>query len=135
MPKRVEADHAPALPLSLPERPALRIALVMIRRMAAFGLRDARAAMLALDMFGPAFQRPLLLTRSLVVELSRTSGRRIELAPCCALGMTRDEGLIVDLIAGGGLATLAALTDDAPCRSAYATAEALGAALEDCRPV
>lgn len=122
------------LPLPLPKNAAMRIVLVLVRRMAAFGLRDARAAMLALDVFGPGFQRPLLLTRSLVVELARTSNRRIELAPCCTLGMTRDEGLIVDLISGGGLATLAALTDDSECRSAYATAEALGAALADCRP-
>ncbi|MDG6078495.1 hypothetical protein E3U23_04725 [Erythrobacter litoralis] len=126
---------ADPLPLALPTHTATRIVLVMIRRMAAHGLRDARAAMLALDVFGPQFQRPLLLTRSLVVELARTSGRRIELAPCCALGMTRDEGLIVDLIGGGGLATLAALTDDSECRSAYATAEALGAAITDCCPV
>ena len=129
-------DHnGGTLLLALPRRAALRVTLVMIRRMAAHGLRDAHASMLAFDMFGSAFQRPLLLVRSLVVELARTSRRKIVLAPCCALGMTRDEGLIIDLIEGSGLATLAALTDDAECRSAYATAEALGAALSDCAPV
>lgn len=125
--------HAPAaLPLPLPEERALRIALVMIRRIAGHGLDDSRAALLAIDAFGAGFRKPLLLVRCLVFELSRASRRRLTLAPCCAVGMTLDEGLIVALIRGEGLAPYAALTDDARCTAPLSSAEALGAELAAC---
>lgn len=127
-----EPAAAPALPLPLPEERALRIALVMIRRMAGHGLEDSRATLLAIDAFGPGFRKPLLLVRCLVFELCRASRRRLTLAPCCALGMTLDEGLIVALIRGGGLAPYAALTDDARCTAPLSSAEALGAELATC---
>lgn len=123
-----------ALVLPLPDNRGRRVALVLIRRMAGCGLRDASAALLALDTFGPSFQRPLTLARSLVVDLANTSRRTIRLAPCCAPGMTQDEGLIVAMMDGGGLAAHAALTDDAACNRACSTALALGAALDDCCP-
>lgn len=123
-----------ALVVPLPANRGRRIALVLIRRMVGCGLRDASAALLALDTFGQAFQRPLLLARSLVVELANSSRRTIRIAPCCAPGMTRDEALIVAMIEGEGLATHAALTDDCPCDRAYSTAVALGLALDDCCP-
>lgn len=124
-----------ALVLPMPEDRGRRVALVLIRRMVGCGLRDASAALLALDTFGPSFQRPLTLARSLVVDLAGSSRRTIRLAPCCAPGMTRDEGLILAMIDGEGLAAHAALTDDAPCNRAWSTAAALGSALDDCCPV
>ena len=123
-----------ALVLPLPSDRGRRIALILIRRMVGCGLRDASAALLALDTFGQGFQRPLTLARSLVVDLAGSWRRTIRLAPCCAPGMTRDEGLIVAMIDGEGLAAHAALTDDAPCNRAWSTAAALGAALDDCCP-
>ena len=123
-----------ALVLPLPSDRGRRIALILIRRMVGCGLRDASAALLALDTFGQGFQRPLTLARSLVVDLAGSSRRTIRLATCCAPGMTRDEGLIVAMIDGEGLAAHAALTDDAPCNRAWSTAAALGAALDDCCP-
>ena len=92
-----------ALDLPLPARRHQTLGLVLVRRLAGHGLHDARATMLALDASGAEFRRLLVLTRALVVDLARTSRRKILLAPCCAAGMTRDEGLLMALIGGGGL--------------------------------
>ena len=92
-----------ALELPLPARRHQTLGLVILRRMAGHGLHDARATMLALDAGGTDFRKLLVLARALIVDLARTSQRRILLAPCCAAGMTRDEGLLMALIGGGGL--------------------------------
>lgn len=121
----------PELPLMLPEDVSHRLTLILVRRMVAHGFNDARATMLAVDHFGPGFRKVLLLTRCLLVELARHSRRRIHLAPCCAPGMTADEGLLLDLLGDGGLATYCALTDDAKCTSPLTTAAALAETLKD----
>ena len=87
----------------------------------------------ALDLPLPARRHQtlaLVLARALVVDLARTSRRRILLAPCCAAGMTRDEGLLMAMIGGGGLDVHGVLTDDAGCAIAMTTAHALGDELE-----
>lgn len=94
------------LPLPLPNESNQRLALRCLRRMAAQGPRDAQAALLAIEYFGIHFRRPLVLLRAFVTELAQSSERRITLAPCCAMRMTRDEGRIV-----GVLATAAAYPD------------------------
>ncbi|PCH76951.1 MAG: hypothetical protein COC07_06780 [Erythrobacteraceae bacterium] len=119
-----------ALDLPLPARRHQTLALVLVRRLAGHGLHDARATMLALDAGGTEFRRLLVLARALVVDLARTSRRRILLAPCCAAGMTRDEGLLMAMIGGGGLDVHGVLTDDAGCAIAMTTAHALGDELE-----
>lgn len=119
-----------ALVLSLPSSRHATLGLVLVRRLAGHGLEDARAAMLALDAAGSDFRKLLVLTRALVVELARTSRRKIVLAPCCAAGMTNDEGLLMAMIGGSGLDVHGALTNDARCPSALTTAHALGAELE-----
>ena len=124
-----------ALPLPAPAATSTRaapqaLALVLVRRLAGHGLHDARATMLALDAGGTEFRRLLVLARALVVDLARTSRRRILLAPCCAAGMTRDEGLLMAMIGGGGLDVHGVLTDDAGCAIAMTTAHALGDELE-----
>ena len=119
-----------ALEIPLPARRHQTLGLVLLRRLAAHGLHDARATMLALDAAGGEFRRLLVLGRALVVDLTRTSQRKIVLAPCCAAGMTRDEGLLMALIAGAGLDVHGALTEDAPCPDAMTTAHALGQELE-----
>lgn len=93
---------ADLLPLPLPDGRTERILLVMLRRMAAHGIRDASAAWLALDNFGVQFRRPLVLMRSLMVELAQCSHRTIRIAPCCAMQMTRDEGLLMEALNAGG---------------------------------
>lgn len=118
------------LDLPLPARRHQTLGLVLVRRIAGHGLHDARATMLALDASGAEFRRLLVLTRALVVDLARTSRRKILLAPCCAAGMTRDEGLLMALVSGAGLDVHGVLTDDSSCPVAMTTAHALGEELE-----
>ncbi len=120
-------------PLDLP-LPALRhqaLGLLLIRRMTSHGQHDTRAAMLAMDVAGARFRKLLVLARAFMVDLGTTSQRRIRLAPFCAGGMTRDEGLIVDLFETGRLDVLAALTDDARSITARESGLAFGAELRD----
>jgi hypothetical protein len=121
---------SPALDLPLPARRHQTLGLVILRRLAAHGLQDARASLLALDAAGTDFRKLLVLARALVVDLARTSQRRLVLAPCCAAGMTRDEGLMMALVSGAGLDVHGALTGDACCPVAMTTAHALGEELE-----
>jgi hypothetical protein len=86
------------LPLPLPPGRAERAVLVILRRMAAHGFRDASATMLALETFGTDFRRVLVLLRAFMVELARCSSRTIQLAPCCAMRMTADEGLLMETL-------------------------------------
>lgn len=123
-------NDSTALDLPLPARRHQTLGLVLIRRMAGHGLQDARAAMMAMDAAGRDFRKLLVLARAVVVELARSSRRRILLAPCCAAGMTRDEGLLVAMIDGAGLDAHAALTDDALCRAAFTTAQMFGRELD-----
>lgn len=125
-----DSHDSPALDLPLPARRHQTLGLVIVRRMAGHGLNDARATMLALDAAGGEFRKLLVLARALVVDLARSSRRKILLAPCCAAGMTRDEGLLMALVGGAGLDVHAALTDDARCPVAMTTAHALGEELE-----
>lgn len=87
------------LPLPLPEHEDLRLVLRIVRRMAAHGLRDAQAALLAIDGFGQGFRRPLVLLRAYVAELAQISRRRITVAPSCALRMTMDEARLIGVLA------------------------------------
>lgn len=94
------SDHPRCqLPLPLPEEEDLRLVLRIVRRMAAHGLRDAQAALLAIDGFGQGFRRPLVLLRAFVAELAQTSRRRITVAPSCALRMTMDEARLIGVLA------------------------------------
>lgn len=127
MPNRIDS---PTLEIPLPARRAHTLGLVIFRRIASHGLHDARATMLAVDAAGSEFRRLLVLARTLVVDLTRNSHRRITLAPCCAPGMTRDEGLLMAMVGGGGLDVHAALTDDAICHAALTTAHAYGQELD-----
>lgn len=93
-----ESETTEILPLPLPREAKRRAALVIVRRMAAHGFRDASATMLALDTFGTDFRRMLVLLRAFMVELARASNRTITLAPCCAMRMTEDEGLLLEVL-------------------------------------
>ena len=97
-PERTEA----LLPLRLPEEAELRLILVILRRMAAHGLQDSRAVMLALHTWRTPFRQPLTLLRAYLVEVARASHRRIRFAPCCAQGMTLDEGRLIGILATAG---------------------------------
>lgn len=96
---RQASDAREFLPLPLPGQQGERAALVILRRMAAHGQRDASATMLALETWGRDFRRVLVLLRAFMVELARASDRTIRLAPCCAMRMTEDEGLVMEVLA------------------------------------
>jgi hypothetical protein len=86
------------LPLSLPAAATQRLVLRCLRRMAAHGPRDAQAALLVFEHFGIHFRRPLVLLRAFVAELAQGAERRITIAPCCAIRMTRDEGWMIGVL-------------------------------------
>lgn len=125
------------LPLPLPENEDLRLVLRIMRRMAAHGLRDAEAALLAIDGYGHGFRRPLVLLRVFVAELAQCSHRRITMAPGCALRMTMDEARIVGVLAtashnrANAREHLRALTDRHDVCSPFSAALAIGSALHD----
>jgi hypothetical protein len=96
--------HQPApgqcqMPLPLPLEHNQRIVLRCLRRMAAHGVRDAQGSLWMFEQFGIHYRRPLVLLRAFVIELAQVSQRRIQIAPCCAMRMTLDEGRIVEALA------------------------------------
>jgi len=125
------------LPLPLPEEAADRVVLVMLRRMGGHGLHDASAALIAFNRFGMQFRRPLVLLRAFLAEIATVSGRQIQLAPCCAMRMTEDEGLLIEALAmtrrnsARSARNLRRLTGIETVGRPLSTAFALGAALED----
>lgn len=82
-------------------RPALlhpsseRLFISVARRMAIFGIDDAQCVSTLLTHFGSNYRRPLILTRALMVEIARTSQRKILLAPPCCARITTDEGIML----------------------------------------
>jgi hypothetical protein len=128
---------AQLLPLPLPDNRADRIVLVMLRRMGGHGLHDAGAAMIAFNHFGMDFRRPLVLLRAFMADLAQASLQPIKLAPCCAMRMTMDEGLLLEALAmtrsntARTVDNLRALTNGGRIGLPLSTAFALGAALED----
>lgn len=77
-----------------PEAPR-RLVLRTMRLMAVGGINDATATAALFGHFGRAYRRPLVLIRALMLELARTSKRRIVLAPPCCGRITRDETVIL----------------------------------------
>jgi hypothetical protein len=86
------------LPLSLPDARSERTTLFAVRRMAAHGVGDVGAAWLLIDFYSTGFRRPLVLLRAFMLELAHAACVPIRLAPCCTPRMTRDEGLIIEVL-------------------------------------
>lgn len=76
-----------------------RLVLRTMRLMAIGGINDATAAAFLFGHFGRAYRRPLVLMRALMLELARTSNRRIVLAPPCCGRITRDESVVLRALA------------------------------------
>lgn len=89
---------ATALPITQPDDPAARLFLFALRQMGAHGLADACAAHAFVTAFGKGFQRPLILLRTLVAELSAASVRPISIAPWCCPRMTPAEAALLDVL-------------------------------------
>jgi hypothetical protein len=92
-------DSPSLLPHAAPASPYRRLLLFAIRRMAAGGIMDAHAAHAIFTGFGLGYRRPLVVLRALMAELSRISTVHLKVAPCCCPRMTRDEAMLLDLIA------------------------------------
>ncbi|AMK23553.1 MULTISPECIES: DUF6628 family protein [unclassified Sphingobium] len=87
-------------PRPLPGGYGNRLFLYVMRRMATAGVNDAHAANAMLGAFGRSYRRPLVLMRAMMLELVRTSSRKILIAPCCCSRMTTDEALMMQAIGG-----------------------------------
>lgn len=86
------------LPRPIPGGYGNRLFLYVMRRMASAGVNDAHAANAMLGAFGRSYRRPLILMRAMMLELARTSSRRIKIAPCCCARMTSDEAILMEAI-------------------------------------
>jgi hypothetical protein len=86
------------LPALQPEDPGARLLLFALRQMGANGLADASAAHAFVTSFGKRFQRPLVLLRALVAEMSAASARPIQIAPWCCPRMTAGENTLLAIL-------------------------------------
>ncbi|URW76508.1 hypothetical protein M9980_04640 [Sphingomonas donggukensis] len=72
--------------------------LFACRQMGAHGLEDASAAHAFLIALGKDFRRPLVLLRTLMMELSAAATRPIRIAPWCCCRMTGSEAALIDVL-------------------------------------
>ena len=120
-----------------PDDPAQRLLLFGFRQMGAHGLDDACAAHAFVTAFGKDFRRPLILLRTLMMELSAASTRPIQIAPWCCCRITPCEGAILAVLQKSMTSDTAAnllLADMLGVRDAsgpLATATALAIAFAD----
>ena len=125
------------LPHAAPASPYRRLLLFTIRRMAAAGIGDAHAAHAIFTGFGLGYRRPLVLLRALMGELSRVSTAKLTVAPCCCPRMTRDEAMLLDLIAEAPSQpdhvhdSLSGLLHVRSCLGALSSAQAVATAFAD----
>jgi hypothetical protein len=130
-------EFATLLPNRMPACDNRRLLLYVFRRVAANGLNDAHGAHAMLTMFGRSYRRPLILLRAFAAEISRVSGRRLTIAPCCCPRLTAAEAGIVEgvtLAVSEPLAahaTLAGLLGVRECVGALGSAQALNQAFAD----
>lgn len=92
------AQLSASLPQLQPDDPAARLLLFGLRQMGAHGLNDACAAHAFVTAFGKGFQRPLVLLRTLVAEMSAASSRPIQIAPWCCPRMTTAEAALLGIL-------------------------------------
>lgn len=128
---------AAALPALQPEDPGARLLLFGIRQMGAHGLHEACVAHAFVTAFGKGFQRPLVLLRALMAEMSAASAGPIRIAPWCCPRITGAESALLDAMARVRLnpasATMlfADLLGIRDASSVTATAQALAYAFAD----
>lgn len=94
----VAQSLAAALPAVQPDEPGGRLLLFGLRQMGAHGLHDASAANAFVTAFGRGFQRPLVLLRALVAEISAAAAGPIQIAPWCCARMTAAEATLLDAL-------------------------------------
>lgn len=94
----VSTSLSAALPALQPEDAGARLLLFGIRQMGVHGLHDACAAHAFVTAFGKDFQRPLVLLRALMQEISAMSAGQIQIAPWCCARMTGAEAALLEVI-------------------------------------
>lgn len=87
-----------ALPALQPEDAGARLFLFGVRQMGSNGLHDACAAHAFVTAFGKDFQRPLVLLRALMQEMSAMSAGPIQIAPWCCARMTGAEAALLEVL-------------------------------------
>lgn len=87
-----------ALPALQPEDAGARLLLFGLRQMGAHGLNDACAGHAFVTAFGRGFQRPLLLLRAFMAEMSSRAAGPIQIAPWCCPRMTGAEATLLDVL-------------------------------------
>ena len=97
------AIHSPvrgsrALIQPVPRDSRVHLALQIIRRMGAHGIKDAGAAQAMMGAFGTGWRKPWLLAQTMMLELSRAATQPITIAPCCCGRMTSDEAQLLRVI-------------------------------------
>jgi hypothetical protein len=97
-PAPVSITLAAALPQLQPEDPGARLLLFGIRQMGAHGLHDASTAHAFLIAFGKRFQRPLVLLRALMQELSAHATSSVQIAPWCCPRITSAEAALLRIV-------------------------------------
>ena len=125
------------LPVLQPEDAGARLLLFGVRQMGTNGIQDASVAHAFVTSFGLGFQRPLVLLRALMAEISGAASGPIQIAPWCCPRMTGAEAMLLDILGRvrhnpHGAHTL--LADLLGTRDAYgvlSTAHALSEAFAD----
>ena len=110
------------LPHVAPTGGDARTLLFAIRRMAIHGIDDAFAVNAMMAAYGMRYRKPLLLLRTMLIDVARNARGNIVVTPCCAPRMTAHEHALLSaigdpdnaatrlssLIAGKGVATTGA---------------------------
>ena len=128
---------AALLPYAAPDARTPRTMLVILRRMAIGGLKDAHASSLMMGLCGIGYRRPLMFARILMQEVSRVATRSIAIAPCCCPRMTESEAALLGAVGGArtdpqaARALLARATGSLDCLAAVSVAQGLASALDD----
>ena len=93
----IHSLHETFQPLQ-PDDLGARLLLFGVRQMGARGLDDACAAHSFMTAFGKDFRRPLILLRTLMVELSAATAGSIQISPWCCARLTPAEAGLLDVL-------------------------------------
>ncbi len=86
------------LPALQPEDPGARLLLFGVRQMGMHGIHDACTAHAFVTAFGKGFQRPLVLLRALMQEISALAAGPIQIVPWCCPRMTGQEAALLQML-------------------------------------
>ncbi|WP_299328145.1 DUF6628 family protein [Parasphingopyxis sp.] len=108
-----------------------RTLLFAIRRMAIHGIDDAFAVNAMIAAYGMRYRKPLLLLRTMLIDVARNARANIVVTPCCSPRMTAHEHALLSAIGDPENAAthLSSLIDGRGVPTTRATVAALGESL------